>query len=136
MATVNVVNGTVIGIWVDGTLIAKATSGTLNANMSARDITNKDSAGWKGNLHGLRDWSMDVEALHAEDNAYGLKEIMALVIARTQVNVRFSSEVSGDEFYSGDAVITSVSANAPVEDNVSYSVSLEGNGALAQAVQT
>jgi len=55
MATANVVNGTLIAIYKDvsGTLtkIANATSNDFDVTKDMIDVTNKDSAGWKGHLH-------------------------------------------------------------------------------------
>jgi predicted secreted protein len=136
MATTGIMNGTLLLLYVEGTVIAKTTSHSLSVNHSLRETTNKDSAGWKDNLEGLRDWSIDCDALHAEDNAFGLEDLLDFVLTRTQVTLKFSTEVSGDVKYSGEAWITSVSENAGVEDNVSYSVSFEGTGALSKGTVT
>jgi hypothetical protein len=52
---------------------------------------------------------------------------------RTVLTVMFSTEVSGDLKYSGSAWLTSLSIDAPNEDNTTYSMSFSGTAALTQA---
>ena len=56
MATSSVINGTNIGIYDGATLVAYATSGSVSINHSTREISNKESAGWKEIMEGQRDW--------------------------------------------------------------------------------
>ena len=65
MATSSVLNGTKIGVYDGSTLIAYATSGSISINHSAREISNKESAGWKEVMEGQRDWEMSCEGMLA-----------------------------------------------------------------------
>ena len=52
-------------------LVAFAQNCTLNVNHSPREITNKESAGFKEILEGLRDFSIDIDGAYAWTNAGG-----------------------------------------------------------------
>jgi predicted secreted protein len=51
-------------------------------------------------------------------------------LARTEVTVVFSDNVAGNKEYTGLAFISSIDATAGVDDFVTYSCTLEGNGTL------
>jgi len=130
MATTGVINGTAIGIYIGGTKIAKATSGSISITHSPRDITSKDSSGWSESLEGLREWSLEGEGMFALDATYGVVDLEAVLTARTAVTVRFSTETSGDEYWEGTAIQTDLSADTGVEESATFSFSFQGTGAL------
>lgn len=136
MATTGKFNGTDILVYVDGVAVAHATSHSLNVNADMIDATTKSSAGWKDILPGLRDWSIDCEGLVAYDAAEGFSEAFADINSRTQVVVKFSTEETGDKRYTGNAYVSSLSASAPLEDVVTYSLSFTGDGALSEETVT
>ena len=131
--TTDVINATDIGIYVDGTLVAHATSGTLNVSMSPRDTTSKDSGGWKIILPGLKEWSIDIDALVAYDPANKKQsDLFALLVAGTQFVTMFSTEVTGDDRYTGSAYVTGTPITAGTEENATYSSTFEGDGVLTR----
>ena len=136
MATTGKFNGTDLLVYVDGVAVAHATSHTLNINVDMIDATTKSSAGWKDILPGLKDWSIDFEGLVAYDAAEGFSELFADIGSRTQVTVKFSTEETGDDRYTGTAYVASLSASAPLEDVVSYSGSFAGDGVLTEETVT
>ena len=68
-----ILNGTEIKVYSSGTtnLVAFAQNCTLNVNHSPREITNKESGGFKEILEGLRDFSIDIDGAYAWTNAGG-----------------------------------------------------------------
>lgn len=130
MATVSVLNGTNIGIYVGGTKVAQATSGSISITHSPRDITSKDSAGWSQSLEGLREWSVEGEGMFAFDATYGYVDLNAVLVARAAVTIRFSTEISTDEYYEGTAIMTDLSADSSVEESVTFSFSFQGTAGL------
>jgi predicted secreted protein len=136
MATTGKENGTLIKIYVGATAIAHSTSCSLELAMATRDVTTKDSAGWKETGSGLRNWSMSGDYLFAEDAGYGFDDLFGLINARTLVTVVMSSAVSGDKKYNGSAYLTSVSREAPMEETVSGSYTFEGTGVLVESAIT
>ena len=141
MATSSVINGTNIGIYDGATLVAYATSGSVSINHSTREISNKESDGWKEIMEGQRDWEMSCEGMVAWLNAAGgavsgktTDEIFSSYLAtRTSLTVSFESSETGDKKWSGTAYVASLSMDAPNEDSTTYSVSFTGTAALSQA---
>ena len=130
MATSGIMNGTLIGVYVGSTLISHATEGSISLNMDTRDSTTKDAAGQRALLEGVKSGTISVSALYADDAAYGVDELMAAWANRTTLTVKFSTEVTGDSFWSAAAYVTSLEVNAAMEDNASYSATFELTGAI------
>jgi TP901-1 family phage major tail protein len=134
MATTSVVNSTLMALYVLDTTYKKIghlTDASVSITHEPRDITSKDSSGWRELLEGLRSWSASGSGFFAEDATYGVEDILGNVTTRAKVTVRFMTDVSGDTYWEGTAYITSIEkTSSGAEDNVTYSISLEGDGAL------
>ena len=78
---------------------------------------------------------MDCEAFYTTDETNAPDNLMSALSARTQIDVEFNqaSSTTGDYKYTGKAYITSCTLNAPNEDAATYSISLQGTGALTIA---
>ena len=128
--------------------IAHCTSASLSVSMDLRDSTTKSSLGWQENLGGLKSWEMSGDAFVELNTATStgndpfkegtevnstLKNISSLYAtweAGLAVTVAFGNDTK--EYY-GSAIITSISIDAGMEENATYSISLQGTGALTQA---
>ena len=124
-------NATAVTLSVAGEVMAHATSASLSISMDLRDSTTKSSAGWSESLGGLKSWEMSGDAfvdLAATDAS--MADCFDLLIAGTAVAAVFNIDT---ETYTGQALITSVSADAGVEENTSFSVSLTGTSVLTKA---
>lgn len=132
MATTGIINATLFAIYIGGTKVADATSAEISMSMATRDATSKDSNGWTDRKEGLREWSGSGEAFIALDAAYGLSDIYGLINNRTAVTIKYSTEVSGDTYYTGTAYLTEWSLSNGVEESGTYSFSFEGDGALTE----
>ena len=68
-----ILNGTELKVFSSGTtnLVAFAQNCTLTVNNTTREITNKQSNGFKEVLESLRDWSIDVDGAYAWTDAAG-----------------------------------------------------------------
>ena len=124
----------VLSVTTGGSLQAMAhcTSASLSMNLDLRDSTTKSSAGYQENLGGLRSWELSGDAFVEIGSITGadIEELWDIWEARTEVAVKFGA--SGME-YTGNALITSISIDAGVEENATYSISLTGSGALAKS---
>ena len=136
MATTGVFNGTLMGVYVDGVEVAVATSFDLTVNAAEIDISSKDSAGWKDILAGQMDWSVSVDGLFSLSATEGMKEQFDELISRASVNLKMSTNVSGDYYFHGTAYCTSISMNAPKEDKPTWSATFVGSGALTKSQKT
>ena len=124
----------VLSVTTGGSLqaVAHCTSASLSMNLDLRDSTTKSSAGYQENLGGLRSWELSGDAFVEIGSITGadIEELWVIWEARTEVAVKFGA--SGME-YTGNALITSISIDAGVEENATYSISLTGSGAIAKS---
>ena len=130
MATTGIMNGTLLGVYAGGTLIAHATEGSISLSMDTRDATSKDSSGSRDLLEATKSGTISVSALYAEDATYGVDDLMTAWSGRTALTVKFSTEVTGDHYWEASAYVTSLEVNSGMEDNVSYSATFELSGAI------
>jgi predicted secreted protein len=140
MATTGVINGTKFGVYAGGTKIGYATSASLSINHNLRDTSTKDSGGWRDQLEGQRDFEVSVEGMVIFATSGGaisdltVDELYTSYIAsRTEFELKFSTEVSGDYKWTGNAFMTSLSMDTPNEDSSTFSASFSGTGPLTQA---
>ena len=140
-----ILNGTEIKVYSTGTtnLVAFAQNCTLNVNHSPREITNKESNGFKEILEGLRDFSIDIDGAYAWTNAAGaaltngIDDVLETNVLNARQAVTFifgDTTTTSDVSYSGSGFITSVSLTGGTEDTATYSMSIEGTGVLTQTI--
>jgi predicted secreted protein len=140
-------NGTELGVYIGGTLIAYSTNATLNINHSTRSTSSKESGGWEDNMEGMRNWDVSCDSLYAWLDPSGdpitnttLSDIFTGYMAtRASFDLTFgSTSTTGVGFtkYTGKAWLTSASLTAPLEDTATFSVSFQGSGVLEQAIDT
>ena len=112
--------------------VAHSTSCSLSVNVDLRDSTTKSSGGWQENLGGLKSWEMSGDAFVdiAGPTGADVEQLFTVLEARTAVACTFG--LSG-MLYTGNAIITSISIDAGVEENATYSISLTGTGTLTQS---
>ena len=124
----------VLSVTTGGSLqaVAHATSASISMSMDLRDSTTKVSGGYSASLGGLRSWELSGDAFVEIGSITGadIEELWTIWDARSPVAVKFGA--SGME-YTGSAFITSISIDAGVEENATYSISLTGTGSLAKS---
>jgi predicted secreted protein len=145
----NVINGTDLCLFITSgatkKCIALATTCKISTTMSTRKIASKDSGVWEESAVGRMSWSCDTDNLFTQDaissSAYTYDNLFDLVISRTPVVVSFGMvttsgmgypQTIGSKYLSGTALITKLDLNAKDNDNSSFTVTLEGTGALAR----
>ena len=138
-------NGTELGVYVAGTLVAYSTNATLNINHNTRSTSSKQSNGFAENMEGMRDWDVSVDSLYAwlepDGTAIGnttLSDIFTAYIAtRTEFALTFGSTTTtgaGYTKYTGNAWCTSASITAPLEDTATFTATFQGTGILTQTI--
>ena len=141
-----ILNGNELKVYSSGTtnLVAFAQNCTLNVNHSPREITNKESAGNKEILEGLSDFSIDVDGAYAWTDASGAAltngadDLLQTKLLANRLKVDFifgDTAATHDVSYAGSGYITSMSFTGGTEDTATYSLTIEGTGALTQTVQ-
>lgn len=101
---------------------------TLNRSTNTIDITTKLSDEWSEKKAGIKEWSVDCDGLVVIDDT-AFEALEAAYMNGTNVTVEMAL---GSIKYTGQAVITSFPIEAPYDDEVSYSVTLEGTGPLVK----
>ncbi|MFI8708477.1 phage major tail protein, TP901-1 family [Bacillus sp. NPDC077411] len=111
-----------------GKLLAGQRNATLSRSAETIDATSKDTLGfWKESLAGFKEWSIDCDGAFIEsDTAYGLLETAFM----NSENVVVYIELPSGTKYKGETTITDFSLEFPYDDLVTYSISLQGSGAL------
>lgn len=149
-----------VGEGATATSIAYATSHSLNINLSTTETSNKDQGHgeWQTYEGGVMSWDCSSDNLVGDENSHGktYTDMVDLMLSKTPVSLVFginkpnTAEPTTEEngtlneapttgwtandakvpYYSGKALITSISLNAPNGDNASYTVSFQGCGGL------
>lgn len=106
---------------------------TLNRGSETLDVSNKATGGaWKEFIAGAKEWSVDGDGiLIAGDEAFGLLEDAYLSGELVEVKI---GDDSGWGFQ-GNAIITDFPVEAPYDDALSYSMTLQGTGALSKVAE-
>jgi len=137
----DVINGSDLYVFIDGDIVAHATSHTLSLKMNTRDTSNKDTGKFNTKAVGRMDISATADALVVYTNvealltAYLARDVVALTFAeRTGAVLTDGVYVGGNEdttkFYAeGNFIITGFDMNAGDQENASYSVSFENSDA-------
>jgi TP901-1 family phage major tail protein len=125
-------NATAVTLSVAGEVMAHATSASFSISRDLRDSTTKSSLGWQENLAGLMSWEMSGDAfvdIAATDAS--MADCFTLLTTGVAVAVVFTVGTAGDT-YSGEAFVTSISSDAGIEENATFSLSLTGTKDLEQ----
>lgn len=132
MATTGKFNGTLLNVYIDNTIIGCATSSELSINVDLADATCKDDGGWADHIAGLRDWSVSTDGLVKFDGNNNVEDLYDLLSGRSVVTLKFTTNVTGDLVFSGQASVASLSVSAEMEAAVTYSVEFTGKGPLTK----
>ena len=129
-------NGTNLGVYISDTLIAAAQDVSLSLSMETIDITTKDSAGYRELLAGLRSGSMSCNGLidYVDASNKDVTDLYAAWEARTELTLKFSSEITGDTSFTANGFLTSLEQSGGTEDTATYSATFELTGEVTDAV--
>ena len=117
----------------DKTPIAHSTSASFSISQDYRDITTKDSGGFQENASGLRSFEISTDALQDYSADLDFKDFFDNIGNRESIVLRFAERDTGgssDKYYEGSAFVTSLSMDAGVEDNLTYSVTFTGTATI------
>lgn len=120
----------------DGKLFLHATSCKLDFSMKLEEIATKDTNGTVS-IPGNYSWSGSTEALLAnlpsgDTTHVTFDTILAAQLAGTEIDVDFTTSVTGDIVYTGKAYIETASITAETDGAVKVSISIKGNGNMDQ----
>ena len=111
-------------------LIGEARDATLNISQNEIEATSFDSGGWSEYIPGLKEWTVDIEALYIPTND-GQDALYDGLVAGSKVQVKLLPKTgTGNTGYKGDAFVTSWEINPTPDDAVAVSISFRGTGVL------
>lgn len=109
--------------------VANITTWSVDLEFGMTDITALGD-NWKEQLPTLKGWTGSFEgSWDAEDDTSGQVALQTAALANTKVALRFY--VNSTNYYSGNAYITGMSVETPVDDKVSISFDFIGDGAVS-----
>lgn len=135
-----IINGTVflLKMGTDGSEVTlpDQTEGTISISMETRDITSKDSLGYRELLEGVRSATISVSGLIDDDGAGGAgSDLFAVLDGRSTTNIIFGLDSASDDYhYECAAFCTSLEVGGGTEDNVTYSATFEVTGSISEVV--
>jgi predicted secreted protein len=124
-----VINGTTMLLYSGGVAIAVQRGLSIGVNLNLDDATNKESAGWGNHISGLLNASIDFDALYSADVASVMSadDLMDYILTRGHLLI----SILGLGYpIVGEADMSSLKFNAPLEQAMSLSGSLKVNGQL------
>jgi len=132
-------NGTDFIIVIDGNPVAAGLSNDVDLSMETIEVTSKDSEGYSEFIGGKRSATMSFEFLDdigAAGSALEFSDLLTLWQNRTEFEVRFSEETSGNKYLISRGYLTSISRSAPLEDVLSGSGSIQLTGRVMENTLT
>ncbi len=118
--------------------IANATSHSIKTSVDTRDVSSKDSGDFEEFVAGKMSFEVSVEALVTTDATNGYDTLFDKMVAKeliTIVSGIYKTDGSLDttkRHYKGTCLITSLDISAGKGENITYSASLKGTGALTK----
>lgn len=103
---------------------------TINRSADSIEITSKDTeGGWKSKIAGMKEWSIDNDGLYVpNDQSHAV--LSQAFDNSDPVCVKVVNGKTKVGMFGGLAVITDYPIEAPYDDAMTYSLTLEGMGAL------
>ena len=103
---------------------------TINRSADSIEVTSKDTqGGWKSKIAGMKEWSVDNDGFYIPSHA-SHKALGTAFQNSDPVCIKIVNGKTKKSMFGGLAYVTDYSLEAPFDDGMTYSISLEGNGAL------
>lgn len=103
---------------------------TINRSADSIEVTSKDTTGgWKSKIAGMKEWSVDNDGYYVPSHA-SHKALGTAFQNSDPVCIKIVNGKKQTSMFGGLAYVTDYSLEAPYDDGMTYSLSLEGNGAL------
>lgn len=103
---------------------------TINRDKDTIEITSKDTeGGWKEFLVGFKEWSIDNDGVYVRDHD-AHKLLRDIFNGDDPILVKVTNQKLKTDIFGGMALLTSYPIEAPYDDAVTYTIALQGTGAL------
>lgn len=109
---------------------------TINRSKDTIEITSKDTkGGWKSKLGGMKEWSIDNDGLYVRSDDSHV-ELGKYFDGDDPVCIKVLDMKNKIGLFGGLAIVTDYSLEAPFDDAMTYSIKLDGMGALVDLIDT
>lgn len=109
---------------------------TINRSKDSIEITSKDTVGgWKSKIGGMKEWSIENDGLYVADAA-SHQELAKYFESDAPVCVKVINQISEKGLFGGLAIVADYSFEAPFDEAMTYSIKLDGMGALVDLTLT
>lgn len=103
---------------------------TINRSKDSIEVTAKDTkGGWKSYIGGMKEWSIDNDGLYVGDDE-SHKTLSKAFDEDELVCLKVINQKTETALFGGLAMISDYPIEAPYDDAVTYSITLQGNGPL------
>lgn len=109
------------------TTVAMQRGAKLNRSAETIEASYKGSGAWKTYLTGFKEWSVECDGLYVL-GATEFKKLEDAFANGTPIEIEFVD--SNNKGWKGSALITEFPIDAPYDGELTYSVTLQGTGAL------
>lgn len=104
---------------------------TLNRSADTIDVSYKGTGAWKAYVAGMKEWSIDADGMYVF-GAEGFEALEDAFENRTVIQVEIiDTYLDSGEGFTGNAFIVDFPVEAPYDGELTYSITLQGNGALS-----
>ncbi|PGR08517.1 hypothetical protein COA23_09045 [Priestia megaterium] len=121
------VRGADILILVNNVVVGGQQSATISESVETVETTNKLTNGFKEFEYGFGEWKISADGIYVTGDA-GFTALKNAMRSKTKVTVRIREE--GVDVEEGTALVTSRDLEGKYDDSATYSVELQGTGAL------
>jgi len=118
----------IVSVGSPAVVIGGQSSASIKRSMDVIETTDKTSNGWVTKIGGIKEWSIEMDSFMVVGDA-GYKALSDAFKNRSELDVE--TEIGGTT-YSGKALISDFPLDAPQDDAVTFSVTLEGTGELLE----
>ena len=125
--------GTTMRIKIGGKTLFHETDCSLSSSIAFKDVASKDTSGVIS-IPGAQTWSISTNSLVAESALAAqedLKTLYATHVGKTKVTVEFTTDVSGDVVFTGQAYIETYNLKSTHEETVTGDFNFKGDGDLS-----
>lgn len=115
--------------------IAFSTNASISFTRDLRDVTTKDSAGLSESESGLNSFEISTDALQDYTSDLNFTQFIEDLGSGSSVTIRFAQRDTGggsDKYYEGSVIVSNVSVESAVEDNLTYSVTFTGTASITE----
>lgn len=103
---------------------------TINRTADSIEVSSKDTkGGWKSKIVGMKEWSIDNDGLYVPSDE--THKLLGKAFEESKpVCIKVINAREKEGMFGGLAYVSDYSLEAPYDDAMTYSIALEGNGAL------